>query len=1083
MKHLIPSLSLALAIALTVRPSSAGAVPPGPTPQLTSVDHVPEGLAKSDWQSIRAAYEAGRHAFQPIEGGWQARNPGQQWTTKFDGRGFVAHPKDGDWTWGLELQSYGFGEKQRVIREVPAVKAEGQRLTYDWDATVQEWFVNDARGLEHGFTVRERPAVSPASPESPLSFTLSTRGTLHPCVSPGAQGVLFADASGATVLNYTGLKVWDADGKVLASRFEAAGEKAVRLVVDERGARYPLTIDPIAQQAYLKPAAVGTSQHFDQFGRSVAVSGDTVVVGAFWEDSSTTGVNSTPNESAGISGAAYVFVRSAGVWTQQAYLKPAAVGTTQASDQFGYSVAVWGDTVVVGANGEDSSTTGVNSTPNESAYNSGAAYVFVRSAGVWTQQAYLKPAAVGTSQAPDGFGISVAVSGDTVVVGAHGEASSTTGVNSTPDESARGAGAAYVFVRSAGVWTQQAYLKPAAVGTTQAGDQFGFSVAVSGDTMVVGAVREASFATGVNSTPNESAPSSGAAYVFVRSAGVWTQQAYLKPASVGTTQVGDQFGYSVAVSGDTVVVGALFEDSSTTGVNSTPNDSGDRPVGDFRFESGAAYVFVRSAGVWTQQAYLKPAAVGTSQAGDWFGSSVAISGETVVVGALFESSSTTGVNSTPNESAAFSGAAYVFVRSAGVWTQQAYLKPASVGTTQVGDRFGVSVAVSGDTVVVGASGEDSSTTGVNSTPNENTYDPTADYAGSGAAYVFAPFPTVTTPTSASITTTTAMLGGNVTGDGGATIGGRGVVFAPTATDADPIIGDVGVTVVPASGTTGVFSIPVTGLTPGTAYTFKAYAISTFGTAYSSVASFTALIPEIAVEHPAGTSLTAGTGSVAFGTRPPGSPGAAKVFTLRNLGTSDLTITTPAVTGGNAGDFSVNNTGTLLAIPSGQQTTFSVTFTSSASGARSTTLSIANNDPDENPFHIALIGTGLLVTQDSDGDGMKDVAEFNLSALGFDWQVAQPSLVGALASGAESAGYFTTAQVQALNLEVPLLTKNAGTGKFKLTIGVQKTTNLAQPFLEFPMNMPGSTMTINGAGKLEFEFTVPDNAAFFRLEAQ
>ena len=91
--------------------------------------------------------------------------------------------------------------------------------------------------------------------------------------------MLFADASGATVLNYTGLKVWDADGKVLASHF-APAEGGVRLLVEESGARYPLTIDPIAQRAYLKPAAVGTTQANDQFGWSVAVSGDTVVVGA-----------------------------------------------------------------------------------------------------------------------------------------------------------------------------------------------------------------------------------------------------------------------------------------------------------------------------------------------------------------------------------------------------------------------------------------------------------------------------------------------------------------------------------------------------------------------------------------------------------------------------------------------------------------------------------------------------------------------------------------------------------------------------------------------------------------------------------
>ncbi len=513
------------------------AAPPGKTQNLTSPEQVPEGLAKSEWSSIRAAYEAGRHACQPTATGWQARNPGQQWTTKFDGRGFLAEPRDGGWQWGLELQSYGFGENQTAIGGTPAVKAEGQRLTYQWDAAVQEWWVNDARGLEHGFTVKERPATIPTglhplaqgcdagatlgqtadrattlkglqplapdaatsrddatplglkvslagcprvarasqpwaecwnpfgiadetdsekpplhSQPSTLSFLLATRGTLHPRVSADALGVLFKDDSGATVISYSGLKVWDADGKVLASHF-APAEGGVRLLVEECGARYPLTIDPIAQQAYLKPAAVGTSQVNDKFGSSVAVSGDTVVVGAPGEDSSTTGVDSTPIDAANASGAAYVFVRSAGVWTQQAYLKPAAVGTSQAVDGFGVSVAVSGDTVVVGAPGEDSSTTGVDSTPNDSGifqngqfyFDSGAAYVFVRSGTNWTQQAYLKPAAVGTTQEADKFGSSVAVSGDTVVVGASLEDSSTTGVNSTPNESAVNSGAAYIY--------------------------------------------------------------------------------------------------------------------------------------------------------------------------------------------------------------------------------------------------------------------------------------------------------------------------------------------------------------------------------------------------------------------------------------------------------------------------------------------------------------------------------------------------------------------------------------------------------------------------------------------------------------
>ncbi|MEO5721702.1 MAG: choice-of-anchor D domain-containing protein, partial [Chthoniobacterales bacterium] len=745
----------------------------------------------------------------------------------------------------------------------------------------------------------------------------------------------------------------------------------VRLLVDERGARYPLTIDPIAQQAYLKPAAVGTTQAGDNFGISVAVSGDTVVVGALGEDSSTTGVNSTPNESASLSGAAYVFVRSAGTWAQQAYLKPAAVGTTQAGDNFGISVAISGETVIVGAYGEGSSTTGVNSTPNESAGGSGAAYVFVRSAGTWAQQAYLKPGAVGTTQVGDRFGGSVAVSGDTLVVGASNESSNTTGVNSTPNESAPGSGAAYVFVRSAGVWTQQAYLKPAAVGTTQDGDQFGWSVAVSDDTVVVGAYFEDSNTTGVNSTPNESASNAGAAYVFVRNAGVWTQQAYVKPAAVGTTQAGDQFGTSVGVSGNTVVVGAHQEGSDTTGVNSTPNDS-------LSF-SGAAYVFVRSAGAWTQQAYLKPAAVGTTQTGDFFGWSVAVSGDTVVVGANLEDSSTTGVNSTPNESAGDSGAAYVFARNAGVWTQQAYLKPAAVGTTQVGDQFGISVAVSGYTVVVGAYQEDSSTTFVNSTPEDSG----GINVNAGAAYVFA-------------------------------------------------------------------------------------------------------LPEIAVEQPAGTDLTSGAASIGFGAV--GNSTDVKTFTVKNNGNAVLTITSVGVTGGNAGEFAVNTTGMLTTVPANTSSTFTVTFTTAASGIRTTTLRILNDDSNEGTFDITLTGMQLSFTTDTDGDGLSDASEFQMAALGFNWQVSQPALVNTLFSNLNgalpnlnAAGFYTTAQVQALNVGVPLIQRSP-TGVFTLTIGVEKSTDLSI-FNPFPMNAPGFTTVINGAGKLEFRFTVPDNAAFFRLEAQ
>ena len=170
---------LLLSLAFVGLTGAAMAAPPARPQPLTSPDQVPEGLAKSDWASIRAAYEAGRHAFQPTPTGWQARNPGQQWTTTFDRRGFVATPKAGGWTWGLELQGYGFGARQQTIAGTPAVQAEGSRLTYEWDAAVQEWFINDQRGLEHGFTVSARPAADPAALTAPAPSRLHSVSCLR----------------------------------------------------------------------------------------------------------------------------------------------------------------------------------------------------------------------------------------------------------------------------------------------------------------------------------------------------------------------------------------------------------------------------------------------------------------------------------------------------------------------------------------------------------------------------------------------------------------------------------------------------------------------------------------------------------------------------------------------------------------------------------------------------------------------------------------------------------------------------------------------------------------------------------------
>ncbi|MBL8693948.1 MAG: FG-GAP repeat protein [Planctomycetes bacterium] len=571
-----------------------------------------------------------------------------------------------------------------------------------WDHRLTEWYVNDRNGFEHGFTIAERPSGIHSS----LALELTIRGPLHPVVSKDGSDVHFVGAEGGIVLTYTGLIVLDSAGHTLTARFEPM-RFGLRLTVDDQDARYPLTIDPVAQQAYLKASNTGSD---DQFGSSVSISGDTVVVGAPFEDSAATGVNGDQsNNAASASGAAYVFVRSGSTWSQQAYLKASNSG---AGDQFGTSVAVSGDTVVVGACFEASNATGVNGDEsNNSASNSGAAYVFFRSGGVWSQQAYLKASNTG---ALDEFGISVAVSGDTVVVGAWFEDSSAVGVNSNQaDNSGTNSGAAYVFVRSGTVWSQQAYLK---ASNTGAADFFSKSVAVSGDTVVVGANREDSSATGVNGNQaDNSGTDSGAAYVFFRNGGVWSQQAYLKASNTGAF---DEFGFSVAVSGDTVIVGAPREDSNATGVNGNQanNSSGG---------SGAAYVFFRSGGVWSQQAYLKASNTGTF---DEFGYSVALSGDTVVVGAIGEDSNATGVNGNQADNGAFdSGAVYVLVRVGGVWSQQAYIKASN---TQESDTFGTSVAISGDIVVVGARSEDSNATGVNGDQLNNTN------FNAGASYIY-----------------------------------------------------------------------------------------------------------------------------------------------------------------------------------------------------------------------------------------------------------------------------------------------------------------------------------------------------------
>ncbi len=404
------------------------------------------------------------------------------------------------------------------------------------------------------------------------------------------------------------------------------------------------------QEAYIKASNTGNN---DRFGQSIALSsdGNTLAVGAYFEDSNATGINGDEsNASALNSGAVYVFTRSSTTWTQEVYIKASNTGRF---DQFGYSVALSsdGNTLAVGAIGEESNATGINGGESDnSAIDSGAVYVFTRS-GTWMQQAYIKASNTGGG---DAFGESVALSNDgsTLAVSAYFEDSNATGING--DESNDGSsasGAVYVFTRS-GTWTQQAYIK---ASNTDSSDLFGLNITLSsdGNTLAVGAYLEDSNATGINGDEsNDDSSGSGAVYVFTRSSsGIWTQEAYIKASNTGSD---DRFGQSIALNndGNILVVSAGFEGSNATGING--DDSNNNAL-----NSGAVYVFTRS-GTWTQEAYIKASNIDTF---DVFGQSIALNndGNTLAVGAYFEDSNATGINGDEsNDGSSASGAVYVF---------------------------------------------------------------------------------------------------------------------------------------------------------------------------------------------------------------------------------------------------------------------------------------------------------------------------------------------------------------------------------------------------------------------------------------
>jgi hypothetical protein len=426
----------------------------------------------------------------------------------------------------------------------------------------------------------------------------------------------------------------------------------------------------LGQNAYLKASLPSVNA---EFGCSVAISGDTAVVGACQENSYT--------------GKAYVFVRSTeGAWSQQAEL----IGSnTQRYDQFGISATISGDTIAVGANGED--TTGTNS---------GAVYVFTRTATTWTQQAFLKgPTNMGAS-----YGASVSMDGTTLAVGAIGESTSETG-----------SGAVYIYTGITDSWTLKNTLKAAYPGS---GDQFGSNISLSGEWLLIGAPYEDSAATAIDGDQTDnSAENAGAAYIFsIEGKTNWEQVNYLKASNA---QAGDNFGSSVATHNYIFIVGAPYEDSTATGVDGdqTNNSASD---------AGAAYIFIPDWGTWKQSAYLKSS---NTEADDNYGSAVAVYNNTVVVGAPWEASNASGINGDEtNNDESGAGAAYLYTNIGTGWQQKAYIKASNPTNF---DNVGKSLAMAGDSLIIGSPWEDGNGTGGQTDNSVN---------GAGASYIFSTTP-------------------------------------------------------------------------------------------------------------------------------------------------------------------------------------------------------------------------------------------------------------------------------------------------------------------------------------------------------
>ncbi len=617
--NLQPVIRAAVCAALIVAIlASAGRFTTSPVTGQETKQQVLHGAAalerlKQDGQydSLQAAMNQARFSVSRVEqtplgrSAWHAPNPAAGYDAYVTEAGVSIAVNDKT-SVSLSLSGIGYGEALQSIAP-GAVSGDKQTINIARAGGLQEWYVNGPDGVEQGFTLSQPPAARQKG--MPLRLALQVSEGWRAVASDDGKLVNLSGPRDETV-EYSKLVVRDKLGRNIAAQLTVADEQVV-IEAEDHDAAYPLTIDPVFTLPQKLTAADGAAN--DYLGYSVALDGDTALVGAPYDDA--------PGAE---QGSAYVFVRNGVTWTQQAKLT-AQDGSS--NDYFGYSVALKGNLALVGA------IVG----PGISDPNQGAVYVFERSGSAWTQQARLNANEILLSGA--NFGAAVALDGDTALVGAP---------NYTATPSYAITGAVYVFTRNGATWTQQARLL---ASDADDNDSFGRAVALDGDTALIGA-------------PNNSVTvgDQGSAYIFKRNGATWTQRQRLV-ASNGA--VDDLFGNAVALSGETALIGAYLQ-----GAN----------------DQGRVYVFERQAAGWTETTSISAE---DYTPGAHFGASVGLDGNMAVVGASLGF----------YQQGVDQRSAYVFVRNGNYWGQARRFGP---GLGSANDGFGYAVALDGDTALVGA---------------------------------------------------------------------------------------------------------------------------------------------------------------------------------------------------------------------------------------------------------------------------------------------------------------------------------------------------------------------------------------------